>query len=184
MNNVVECRHTRYTRDTRRVGNLIGLWLTLVSVLAVVAWLAGQPPPTGATAGAISGKTSDPGTSRAFLSLDTTTPTPDPSLCGEWRVVGSPLSAQHRHIEAGLALSVNDIWAVGSTIQCTDCDPLGFAMHWTGSSWSSMALPYVHSYEEHYVYSVAAASPNDVWVVGVYGQIPDGYRSLIERWVG
>lgn len=99
-----------------------------------------------------------------------------------WRVVESPREGKDTYLQDVVAISENDVWAVGDDGQGM------LAMHWNGSQWSIASNPNVPS-----IYSslsaVAAVASNDVWAVGSYQDIDQTsgeHRSttLVLHWNG
>lgn len=95
-----------------------------------------------------------------------------------------PLAGPQRHSTAGTlydvsASSSRDAWAVG-TFRGDSRGPL--AAHWDGQSWSVIDTPLIDAglLEFH---GVTAVSADDVWAVGLYGDLPD-YHPLVEHWDG
>jgi hypothetical protein len=81
------------------------------------------------------------------------------------------------------ALSNSDVWAVGD--QKSGSAPYRtLAVHWNGSTWSSSPVMNGNVWHNH-LYGVAAASSNDVWVVGEYETTYQGAeQALVLHWNG
>ena len=83
-----------------------------------------------------------------------------------WQRVKSPNVADENNQLASIsARSANDIWAVG-TSQGYEGSALTLTEHWDGSAWSIVSSP-DPSRIANALYSVAAASSDDVWAVGL-----------------
>jgi hypothetical protein len=77
-----------------------------------------------------------------------------------WQVVASP-NPRGGQLSSVRALSINDVWAVG-----TDQDgPL--TEHWDGFSWTVIPSPKIPNVR---VQTIAAAGPDDVWIAGASTQ--------------
>lgn len=90
------------------------------------------------------------------------------------------------------ALSVNDVWAVGSSISVPTAPVISespFIEHWDGKSWQPVSSPAPGNGNGRLV-AVAGVSTHDVWAVGSRfpsntGNAPSGgRRTLIEHWDG
>ena len=93
-----------------------------------------------------------------------------------------------------VAISANDVWAVGSHLIKTSVSAqfVPLMEHWTGAHWSMVPLASPES-SIHYVSlkAISAASAHDIWAVGsmapqfnpVGGSI-QGQRPLLEHWNG
>lgn len=79
-----------------------------------------------------------------------------------------------------VALSSSNVWAVGFATTGQGSRPL--IEHWNGRIWTQVPAPSKGS--DSVLYSVAARSAKDVWVVGAFdqGRAVDG--TLIEHWDG
>jgi hypothetical protein len=105
-----------------------------------------------------------------------------------WTVAQSPNPGGWGNIIwSSSALTERDVWAVGVQATFTSNDPL--ALHWNGTSWTSVAVPTpVPDCEDGNIQwtgnslnDVDALAPNDVWAVGgdCYG-----IDTLAEHWNG
>ena len=104
-----------------------------------------------------------------------------------WQVVPSPKSADGSgSLSAVAAVSANDVWAVGSSLQGTLAQgesslaisrPL--IEHWDGSSWQIMSNS---GYGEQ-LNSLVAISQNDIWAVGSFAVGQTGH-TFLEHWNG
>src|SRR6266571_2149218 len=77
--------------------------------------------------------------------------------CGTWSVVTSPdIGAIAPRLNGVVAVSTNDVWAVGAKGTHT------LAEHWNGTSWNLIASPSPGN-DINILSAVAAVSTNDVW---------------------
>lgn len=101
-----------------------------------------------------------------------------------WSIKPSPNPGTLNALSGIVALSANNIWAVGGFVN--NNSPIQTLIeHWNGSSWSVVPSPNVPIAPYNYLLSVAAASPNDIWAVGYFyptSSVP--YQILIEHWDG
>jgi hypothetical protein len=77
-------------------------------------------------------------------------------------------------------VSAGDIWAVGystGTVYQT------LVEHWNGSAWSVVSSPNPSGSIYNFLWGVAAASSNDIWVMG-RAYTGSTYPGLFERWNG
>jgi hypothetical protein len=137
--------------------------LTTVALLAAGLLLSGPRPVAGRPAVA------PPAAPHASAS-----PTP---ICGPaWTIVPSPNNGSGYNALSSVAqVSANDSWAVGSYQTSGASYPL--ALHWDGTSWSS--IPITSTGASSSLLGVAATAAGDVWAVGTR----DG-STLIQHWDG
>lgn len=97
--------------------------------------------------------------------------------CGKWSIVNSPSPGSMDVLYGITAISPQDVWAVGRTI---DKQGLNHVLieHWNGTQWSHVASPDPFS-TANYLLGIAAVSANDVWAVGGTDS-----GTLIEHWNG
>jgi hypothetical protein len=86
------------------------------------------------------------------------------------------------------AISANDIWTVGYYSRRDPNSHLysqTLIEHWDGIEWRVVPSPNVGTYNNNYLYGVAAVSWNDVWAVG-YSTLDEigQTRTLIMHWDG
>jgi len=92
-----------------------------------------------------------------------------------WQVVASPNPGnQGGALESVVALSANDIWAVGLAVSGS----LPLIEHWDGTSWKVAATPAVPP-TPNGLNAITAVSADDVWAVG-----GGNANALIEHWNG
>jgi hypothetical protein len=105
-----------------------------------------------------------------------------------WQVVPSPNSEVDGNgsLSAVAAVSANDVWAVGSSLQGTLAQgesPLAISRplieHWDGSSWQMMSNS---GYGEQ-LNSLVAISQNDIWAVCSFAVGQTGH-TFFEHWNG
>ncbi len=89
----------------------------------------------------------------------------------QWQVVASPDGApqESNRLTSIVAISANDIWAVGSMETPAVSQSVGptssaLVEHWDGSHWSVVPLPV--SLQSEFLNGVTATSADDVWAVG------------------
>ncbi|MGH2482118.1 MAG: hypothetical protein ACRDHW_20905, partial [Ktedonobacteraceae bacterium] len=84
----------------------------------------------------------------------------------QWRVVASPDGTPHgfNALHSVVAISPNDIWAVGASGPATEPAITPLLEHWDGSNWSLVQLP--TSLHSALLNGIAATSANDIWAVG------------------
>jgi hypothetical protein len=95
---------------------------------------------------------------------------------GSWHDVTPVFEPGVDEYRAILALSGNDVWAVGSQGFRT------FTMHWDGSLWTHVASPSKHARD--HLLSVAATRSHDVWAAGWDESSQGVVRTLILHWNG
>jgi hypothetical protein len=97
--------------------------------------------------------------------------------------VGPSAAANHSFLNASAIVAANDAWAVG---EFTDprtglFQPL--TEHFDGTRWTAVPTPALASGNFGELMGVSAVSSNDVWAVGVNGNVPP-WSPLIEHWDG
>jgi hypothetical protein len=96
-----------------------------------------------------------------------------------WNVVTSPNTYFGLNsLSSIVALSTNNVWAVGYTISQTLIE------HWNGTMWAIVSSPNAATYS--YLYDVTAFSASNIWAVGYSAASNEGgpSQTLIERWNG
>lgn len=99
----------------------------------------------------------------------------------QWSIVPGPNSGINPYLTSVVALSANDVWAVGYTGTSFGVGTL--IEHWNGSAWSVVPSPNPSSTYNHLL-GVAAVSANDVWAVGDFNALGGHGRTLMLRWNG
>jgi len=83
-----------------------------------------------------------------------------------WTDVEVPRVAnRHHQLNDVVAISHNDVWAVGDYRNIAGAFH-GVTYHWDGSSWSHVDSPIEHMAGDSGLDDVAATGPNDVWAIG------------------
>lgn len=107
--------------------------------------------------------------------------------CSPWHIVaGASLGSLSGSLNGVVAISADDVWAVGGTYDPTTHVGESLAEHWNGTSWSVIPTPNpnpISGYAYAYLNAVAATASNDVWAVGDYYTF-DSPKTLIEHWDG
>lgn len=102
-----------------------------------------------------------------------------------WSIVSTPDPGQYGNILDGvLALSADDVWAVGARQDSFYQSPL--AEHWNGSSWTAAAVPNPKYCTGHsYLTDIGAVSPTNLWAVGwCTASSRGGEQGYVVRWNG
>lgn len=93
---------------------------------------------------------------------------PNTSCPLTWDIVPNPkLPAAYGELNALAALAPDDIWAVGSSWNDSNYQPL--TMHWDGSTWQIASAPINDGY---FLDDVAAIAADDVWALGDANRAP------------
>jgi hypothetical protein len=103
-----------------------------------------------------------------------------------WAVV--PAAKEPRgsaELRAVHAISSNDVWAVGDSVQHLETSPeRTLVEHWDGTRWSIVKSVDVGPGSNSFS-AVAATSSNDVWAAGAaFGPAQRRYKPLAEHWDG
>jgi hypothetical protein len=89
-----------------------------------------------------------------------------------WQVVPSPnltRPGSYNALNAVVAISSNDVWAVGGAPVDLGVDGRALLMHWNGSAWQLFPEPpEVINWYTTSRFGVAARASNDVWAVGQF----------------
>jgi hypothetical protein len=84
-----------------------------------------------------------------------------------WKIAKKPnLGVSGSTLEGVVATSGHDAWAVGARSNGTALQTL--VLHWNGSFWKVLPTPNQTTTGDNILFSVAAASPADLWAVGLY----------------
>jgi hypothetical protein len=101
----------------------------------------------------------------------------------QWQIVPSPSPGTYANSLNGvIAISANDVWAVGSYADSPNQSKT-LIEQWNGASWKHIASPSPGSYANS-LNGVAAPSANDVWAVGSYANSSGPSQTLYEQWNG
>jgi hypothetical protein len=122
----------------------------------------------------------------AMCALTVGTASPGLAASGPWTVIPSPSpSTQANYLDAVVALSTTNAWAVGAWYRVsTTSTPGTLTERWNGTRWRAVPSPNAtDGYNE--LFGVDALSGRSVWAVG-YSNIANygSERSLILRWNG
>lgn len=100
-----------------------------------------------------------------------------------WRVVPSPNLGTFNTLYSIVALSSNNVWAVGDYSSSGPAKTL--IEHWDGTRWIVVNSPNKGAYYSQ-LNGIAAVSAKDIWAVGFYnnGGNPSTSHTLVERWNG
>ena len=104
--------------------------------------------------------------------------------CPGWNVIPSANSTRAGNdLLAVAAISANDVWAIGTSLNKSGTVYHTLAEQWNGTTWSVVATPNPDP-EADELSAAAAVSTNDVWAVGQ--TFPSGgmHQTLIEQWNG
>jgi len=96
-----------------------------------------------------------------------------------WSVTPSPAPPSPSILFSVAAIAPDDAWAVGTQVVPGNVTQT-LAMHWDGAAWSIVPTPNT-GFVNNFIYSVAAAAPDDVWAVGTTAS---SSRALALRWDG
>ncbi len=110
----------------------------------------------------------------------------------QWKVVPGPSvggQGEHTVLNDVVALSANDLWAVGSHSSLPSGTPTSrnspLVEHWDGSSWQLVQVSGSLAGEDVMLEGLAASAPDDVWAIG------QGYKAdfshlppLVVHWDG
>lgn len=100
-----------------------------------------------------------------------------------WSVVTSPRPMPNTSFYAVKAISPGNVWAVGYRSQTQVSERFPVIIHWNGTAWSVVPSPSVGG---GFLGSIAVASPNDIWAVGLRGSNSGAIagNTLAEHWNG
>jgi hypothetical protein len=132
----------------------------------------------------------------ALWGVDDTPPGPGSDPHGTWAVMATPDPVtEHAILRDVEVIAADDAWAVGEWTDLVlppwtiDTKPL--AMHWDGTAWSLVEVPFKNFYVGGNwcdLSAVRAAGPDDVWAAGSnIQQAPDGYAGthlFVTHWNG
>jgi hypothetical protein len=101
-----------------------------------------------------------------------------------WTVTPSPnVPGGNNSLRAVVAVSADDVWAVGWAWNAADFAYQTLIEHWTGSSWSIVPSANA-STSNNFLYAVTAISSSDVWATGYYQVNGGSAKTLAEHWNG
>lgn len=99
----------------------------------------------------------------------------------QWSIVPGPSAGTVPLLYGVVALSTNDVWAVGWTGGSSG--PVTLTLHWNGSSWSVVPSPNPSS-TYNYLWGVTAFDTNNVWAVGDFNALGGHGQVLLLKWNG
>jgi hypothetical protein len=105
-----------------------------------------------------------------------------------WSVVPSPDYANEaNYLTGAVAISANDVWAVGSWSWDKACSTTMWGcntltMHWDGEQWSIVPSPNAPNSRWNHLHSISAISAGDIWAVGQYGGDSTLNQTLTLHW--
>src|SRR6266567_1186459 len=99
----------------------------------------------------------------------------------QWSIVPSPNAGIVPRLMNVVAISANDIWAVGWTGGRSG--PVTLTEHWNGSTWSRIPSPNPSS-TFNYLHGVTAVAANNVWAVGEFNATGGNQQTLFLQWNG
>jgi hypothetical protein len=99
----------------------------------------------------------------------------------QWSIVPSPNAGTVPKLTSVVAISANDVWAVGWT--GSNSGPVTLTEHWNGSTWSVVPSPNP-SPESNRLLGVTALAAGNVWAVGDFIAPRGNGQVLILKWNG
>jgi hypothetical protein len=99
----------------------------------------------------------------------------------QWSIVPSPNAGIVPHLMSTVAISANDVWAVGWT--GSESGPVTLTEHWDGSTWVVVPSPNPSATSNH-LYGVTALATGEIWAVGDFNATGGNQRTLFLRWNG
>ena len=100
-----------------------------------------------------------------------------------WSIVPSPSAPSGTVLSSVVAVSSNDVWAVGSILGGTSGANRSVIEHWDGSSWSIVPNPDPPDALYSGLAAVVALSSNDLWAVGNFvSNIEPGSQTLTKHY--
>ncbi len=89
----------------------------------------------------------------------------------QWSIIQTTIApdAYENPLFAVVALSANDVWAVGAATRSYPLVGPTFIEHWDGKQWRIVKSPNLGQTENHYLYGAALIpGTNQIWTVGFY----------------
>jgi hypothetical protein len=100
----------------------------------------------------------------------------------QWSIIPSPNAGnQDNFLEGTVAVSTNNVWAVGLGINRSGGSAL--ILHWNGTQWNVVPSPNPGS-TFYSLGEARAVSANDIWSVGQAVNNNGVFKTLIEHWNG
>ena len=100
-----------------------------------------------------------------------------------WTVTPTPNPAQPNtdQLKKVVAISTNDVWAVGGHGR-------SYTLHWNGVAWTQVPLPPINNRGSNdvtnFLEDIAAGASNDIWMVGAVDALNGGTWTLTMHWDG
>jgi hypothetical protein len=125
-------------------------------------------------------------------STGTPSPTPTPLLTptatactSGFNIVPGPNGSMDSHLQGVVALTTNDVWAVGNYRLELENSFMALTEHWNGSQWIIVPNDSV-GVRSNVLNGVAAYASDDVWAVGQHGSTSNitGTQTLTKHWNG
>lgn len=108
-----------------------------------------------------------------------------------WTIVpGAILSSPNAYLQGIVALSAQNIWAVGNAVDtdpAAEGSPKTLIEHWNGQAWQVVSSPNPGvAADTLRLYGITAVSPDDIWAVGDHANSLEtaDYTTLVEHWNG
>lgn len=106
----------------------------------------------------------------------------------QWSVVTSPHSVMYTNIlNDVIALSTDDVWAVGFTLATSQSNGQQLIEHWDGIQWSIVKIPGVAQQlkgRSTILSRLVALSANNIWGIGTSTDRSGHSTTLTEQWTG
>jgi len=99
----------------------------------------------------------------------------------QWNIVPSPNAGIVPKLLSVVAISANDVWAVGWT--GGKSGPITLTLHWDVSTWSVVPSPNP-SATDNFLRGVTALTSNNVWAVGEFNAPGGNQQTLFLQWNG
>jgi hypothetical protein len=99
----------------------------------------------------------------------------------QWSIVPSPNAGIVPKLMSVVAISANDVWAVGWT--GGKSGPVTLTQHWDGSTWSVVPSPNP-SATDNFLWGVTTLATNNVWAVGEFNATGGNQQTLFLQWNG
>src|SRR2546423_1909329 len=108
------------------------------------------------------------------------------SSSAAWKIVPSPNAGSSTNSLNGVAaVSVHDVWAVGSYFNSTSGTYQPLTEQWNGSEWTLVITPVAPSSSDNFLTAVTVISKNNIWAVGYDNSIDQTpTQTLTEHWNG
>ncbi len=102
----------------------------------------------------------------------------------EWvRVPSYNEGADENILRGVVAVSPNDVWAVGAYRDTSASQWRSLVLRWNGTNWFRVSTPTAPGFNDE-LYSVSKGEGNSVWAVGFYEPTSGDRQALAMRWTG